>query len=57
MGAGYYGIPAPLCARVMVEALSAHLAAGSGIEEVIISVLDTPQYKAFESALAGEEAV
>ena len=55
MGAGYYGIPAPLCARVMRESLSAHLAGETGIEEVTISVLDTSQYRAFESALEGEE--
>ncbi|MFC1574925.1 macro domain-containing protein, partial [Gemmatimonadota bacterium] len=54
MGAGYYGIPAPVSARVMLEALGAHLAGKTGITEVIISVFDTPQYDAFQAALAAQ---
>lgn len=53
MGAGYYGVPAPLSARVMLEELAVHLAGESGIEEVVISVLDTPQQQAFEAELSG----
>jgi O-acetyl-ADP-ribose deacetylase (regulator of RNase III) len=52
MGAGYYGIPANLCARVMLEALQAYLRNPTGIEEIVICVLDTPQYQAFQTALA-----
>ena len=52
MGAGYYGIPNDVCARVMVEALQRHLQGNSGLNEVVICVLDTPQFNAFESALA-----
>ncbi|MEW6249938.1 MAG: macro domain-containing protein [Planctomycetota bacterium] len=52
MGAGYYGIPANLCAQVMLEALRAHLSGQTGIEEIVICVLDTPQYQAFQAALA-----
>lgn len=52
MGAGYYGIPAPVSARVMLDALRAHLTGDTGIQEVTICVLDTPQFNAFQSAIA-----
>jgi O-acetyl-ADP-ribose deacetylase (regulator of RNase III) len=52
MGAGYYGVPYDLCAKVMLESLQEHLSAETSIQEVTICVLDTPQFKAFESALA-----
>ena len=52
MGAGYYGIPAGLCARVMLEAFKSCLAGQTGIREIIICVLDTPQYESFQGALA-----
>jgi O-acetyl-ADP-ribose deacetylase (regulator of RNase III) len=52
MGAGYYGIPANVCARVMLGVFSEYLVGQTGIEEIVICVLDTPQYQAFESALA-----
>ncbi len=51
MGAGYYGIPPDLCARVMLEVIQDYLAGESGIEEVIICVFDTPQYEAFQARL------
>ncbi len=52
MGAGYYGIPAPLSATVMLAALDAHLSGETGLAEVTICVLDKPQFKAFEAAMA-----
>lgn len=52
MGAGYYGIPNTVSAKVMMEAFSEHLGKGSGIREVIVAVFDTPQFNAFEAALA-----
>lgn len=51
MGAGYYGIPPDVCARVMVDAIQSHLDGSTGIEEVIICVLDTRQYKSFLAPL------
>ena len=54
MGVGFYGIPAPVSARVMLEALKEHLGQESGIKKVAICVLDTPQFKAFESAMAAQ---
>jgi len=52
MGSGYYGIPPTVSAKVMMEAISEHLSGSSGIREVIVSVFDTPQFNAFEAALA-----
>jgi O-acetyl-ADP-ribose deacetylase (regulator of RNase III) len=52
MGAGYYGIPAKLCARVMLEAFQTYLAGETVIKEIVVCVLDTPQYQSFEAAMA-----
>jgi O-acetyl-ADP-ribose deacetylase (regulator of RNase III) len=52
MGAGYYGIALSLCSRVMLEVISSHLRDETSIEEVVICVLDTRQYKSFQAALA-----
>ena len=52
MGSGYYGIPPALSAKVMVEVLKDHLQDETSLTEVVICVLDTPQYNAFEAALA-----
>lgn len=52
MGAGYYGILAPVSAKVMLEALQNHLSGETSIREVVICVLDAPQFNAFESAFA-----
>lgn len=52
MGAGYYGIPAPVSSRVMLDALKEHLSGNTQIREVVICLLDRPQFNAFESALA-----
>jgi O-acetyl-ADP-ribose deacetylase (regulator of RNase III) len=52
MGAGYYGIVVDLCSRVMLEVIKSHLEGETGIEEVVICVLDTRQYKSFKAALA-----
>lgn len=51
MGAGYYGLPNDLCARVMLETIRAGLADAGSVTEVVICVLDTPQFTAFETRL------
>jgi len=51
MGAGYYGIPADLSARVMLEVIKDYLQGETRIKELIICVLDTPQYDAFAAQL------
>jgi O-acetyl-ADP-ribose deacetylase (regulator of RNase III) len=51
MGAGYYGVPNDLCAEVMLDEIHAHVAGQSGITDIVICVLDTPQFVAFERRL------
>lgn len=51
MGAGYYGIPPDLCARVMLETLKEHLEGETHIEHVTICVLDSRQHDAFRVSL------
>jgi len=52
MGAGYYGIPPAVSARVMREAIEASRAHDAAPDEIVICVLDTPQLHAFEAAFA-----
>ncbi len=51
MGAGFYGVPLDLCARLMLESLREHLLGGSELEEVILCVLDRREYLAFADRL------
>jgi len=53
MGYGYYGIPADLSAKVMLEVFASHFKGETCIKEVVICVFDTPQYNSFKAALAG----
>lgn len=53
MGAGFYGIARPMCAEVMLETIRDHLNNGSGLQEVIIRVIDTLEYEPFAEALNG----
>ncbi|MDH5197798.1 MAG: macro domain-containing protein [Gemmatimonadota bacterium] len=55
MGAGYHGIPNDVCARVMLETIQDHLAGPTGLTEVVLCVLDTPQFTSFEGRLAALE--
>ncbi len=51
MGAGYYGIAPDVSARVMLQVIKAHLEGSTGIKALIICVLDTPQYDAFQAQI------
>ena len=52
MGSGYYGVPPEVSASVMLDVLRKHLSGTTNLREVTICVLDTPQFKAFEAAMA-----
>ncbi len=52
MGAGYYGIPPAVSARVMLGAIREHLDGETGIREILISVFDTPQFNAVQAAMS-----
>jgi len=51
MGTGMYQVPMDLCARVLVDTVSEHLANGSTLDEVMIVVQDTREYLPFEAKM------
>lgn len=51
MGTGLYQVPVDLCARVMVDAVVAHLATESTLREVLFVIPDTRERGAFETRL------
>jgi len=53
IGTGMYQVPIDLCARVMVDAISKHLAGDSGLKEVIVVALNSREYAPFEACLQG----
>ena len=52
MGAGFYMVPLELCARVMIEAIKSYLNGETGIQEVVLCVMDQREYTPFEAQLA-----
>jgi O-acetyl-ADP-ribose deacetylase (regulator of RNase III) len=52
MGAGFYGVPLPVSARATLETIMEHLVAGSGIRDVVVSLLDDREYQPFKSQLS-----
>jgi len=52
MGAGFYGIPLDVCARVMVETIKGYLEGETVIKEVILCMLDSREYEPFNFQLA-----
>jgi O-acetyl-ADP-ribose deacetylase (regulator of RNase III) len=49
MGTGYYGIPLEVSARIMLESIREHTGGETGLEEVILCVLDKRDYRPFEA--------
>ena len=45
MGTGFYGVPLEMCSRVLVETIRNFVPVDSSLEEVIICVLDSREYK------------
>lgn len=52
MGAGFYGVPLDICAKVMVEEIKSYLEGETEIQEVIICVIDRRELAPFETQLA-----
>ncbi len=52
MGAGFYGVPLDLCARVTVQTIKSYLEGETEIQEVIICVIDRREFAPFEAQLA-----
>jgi O-acetyl-ADP-ribose deacetylase (regulator of RNase III) len=51
MGCGFYGVPLDLSAAVMLETLQEHVKGGSGLQEVIICVVDNRELAPFARRL------
>ncbi|NOZ21394.1 MAG: O-acetyl-ADP-ribose deacetylase [Planctomycetes bacterium] len=51
MGAGFYGVPFDVSARIMLESITAFLQGDTSLEEVIICVIDYHDYAPFKDAL------
>ena len=47
MGAGFYGIPLPVCAEIMIETVKDYLDVKGGFKEIIIRVIDSREYDPF----------
>ena len=52
MGAGFYGVPLDTSANVTIETVSKHLQNSTNIQEVVLCMLDSKQYKAYQRRLA-----
>lgn len=48
MGANFYGIPLPDCARIMVKTITEHLKGNCSLKEVTIVPMDNREYLPFE---------
>jgi O-acetyl-ADP-ribose deacetylase (regulator of RNase III) len=48
MGAGFYGVPLPVCVDVMLSTIGSCLSNSTGIREVVICANDTREFAAFE---------
>lgn len=51
MGAGFYGVPLDLCARVTLRTVKEYLAGETRLEEVIFCLMDSREYKSFQQEL------
>ena len=56
MGTGFYGVPLEVSARIMLEAFEQYLPGETGIEEIIISLVDTREYEPFKAQLTAVAA-
>jgi O-acetyl-ADP-ribose deacetylase (regulator of RNase III) len=51
MGAGFYGIPMDISAKVTLEAIKAHLQGETQVKEVLVVALDSREFKPFQTQL------
>ena len=52
MGAGFYGVPPVASARIMLETFEAYLQGETGLEEVVICLLDSREYQPFQARMS-----
>jgi O-acetyl-ADP-ribose deacetylase (regulator of RNase III) len=51
MGAGFYGIPLEMCAKVMLQTIRTFVRGTTLLREVIVCVIDNREFAAFQKAL------
>jgi O-acetyl-ADP-ribose deacetylase len=51
MGAGFYGVPLDLCARVCLAAVREYLESPTGLEEAVFCLNDFREYQPFQARL------
>ncbi len=51
MGAGFYGVPIDVSAKITIETIAEYLNKGSEIKDVVVCANDTREYKALEPKL------
>lgn len=51
MGTGFYGIPLPVCARVMLDAIHEYLKGDTGVREVVVCLKDAREFASFRQAM------
>ena len=51
MGAGFYGVPLEVCARVTLEVAKKHLEGATSLREVIFCLRDSREYKPFQEQM------
>lgn len=56
MGAGFYGVPLENSARIMMETFEQYLQGETGLEEIIICLVDNREYQPFAAQLSGAVA-
>jgi O-acetyl-ADP-ribose deacetylase (regulator of RNase III) len=52
MGTGFYAVPLDLSARVMLDTIKSYLEGETGLQEVVICVVDNREFVPFEAQLA-----
>ncbi len=56
MGAGFYGVPLPVCAEVSLRAMSDYLCQETGLKDVVVCLLDNREFKPFADQLSAMAA-
>ena len=53
MGAGFYGIPLDLCAKIMLGTMKDYLKGETSLKEVIVCLRDSREYEPFQRKMKG----
>jgi O-acetyl-ADP-ribose deacetylase (regulator of RNase III) len=52
MGAGFYGVPLEVSARITLDTIRQHLAGDTTIDNVVVCLMDNREYQPFQKQLA-----